>query len=275
MLACAFMPSPLATSLPWELVAKEYAQVTAPFFQHFARAALALANLAPGARVLDVATGPGTLGLLAAKHGCMVTAVDFSPAMIEELRANAAKAGLSVDARVADGQALPLPDASFDVGFSMFGLIFFPDRARGLREMFRVLAPGGVAVLSSWLPMERFPLLAEIFVALRALLPDLPFGDGKSPLGDRHEMVAELHGAGFAEASCEEFSASLDTTSLAEAWNFMSRGSAPFSLLRKTIGERDWARVERGIVEHLLEKYGPGPQRITMVANLGMGRKPA
>ena len=86
--------------------------------------------------LLDVAAGPGTLALQAARRGARVTATDFSPAMVETLRARASSEGLSgITTEVADGQNLPFPNASFDVACSMFGLFIFPDRARGFAEL--------------------------------------------------------------------------------------------------------------------------------------------
>lgn len=83
-----------------------------------------------------------------------VDAVDFSSAMLDTLRARAD--GLDhVHLHEADGQALPFPDGIYDAGFSMFGLMFFPDRARGWAGLRRVLRPGGRAVVASWHPLDQ------------------------------------------------------------------------------------------------------------------------
>jgi SAM-dependent methyltransferase len=268
------MSNPLAAPLPWDLVADEYAEFTTPFFANYARVALDRAGAGAGSRVLDVACGPGTLALLAAKRGSHVTAVDFAPAMIQTLGRCAKRDAVEVRTQVADGQELPMADASYDAAFSMFGLIFFPDRAKGMRELRRVLVPGGVAAIASWQPMERFLLLADAYATMRNLLPDLPFGGGKAPLGEADEVIHEMRSAGFVEVTVEEVRASAETESLDEAWRFLCRGSAPFSLLRRNIGDEAWKEVERGILAALAEKYGHGRQRLTMVANLGVGRKP-
>lgn len=268
------MSNPLATPLPWELAAKDYAEVTAPFFRNYAAVALDRASLANGAHVLDVAAGPGTLAVLAAQRGYRTTAVDFSPKMIDELRAAATLAGIAIETHVADGQALPMADASFDAAFSMFGLMFFPDRARGFREMLRVLVPGGVGAMASWQPMERFPMLCDVMAAIRELLPGLPFSGDKPVLASSQDIVDEMSGAGFAAVSVEELSASVEAPTLDEAWRFMFRGSPPLGLVRHKLGEAAWGNVERGIVDSLHRKYGPGRQTLTMVANLGMGRRP-
>ena len=112
-------------------------------------------------RVLDIAAGTGALALAAARSGAHVLATDFSPGMVARIAA----AGLpNVDAQVMDGQALELPDASFDAVFSIFGLIMFPDWRKGLSEMARVTRSGGHGVVATW--QERgaatFLLLGQI-----------------------------------------------------------------------------------------------------------------
>jgi len=116
---------PLASTEPWNLVADGYTAEALPLLEKFARDALLLASLPPGSRILDVATGPGTLALLAAREGAMVSAIDFSPAMVANLGRRADEAGLTLaDVRVGDGQALPYEDNTFDAAFSLFGLMF-------------------------------------------------------------------------------------------------------------------------------------------------------
>src|SRR3954469_11684124 len=128
--------SVLGTAEPWELVAPAYDAELVPYFTLYARDALARIAPPRGARIADVAAGPGTLSLLAAAGGARVSAIDISPRMVEALRARAAAAGLAaaVDARVGDGQRLPFDSGAYDAAFSMFGLMFFRDRAAGLGE---------------------------------------------------------------------------------------------------------------------------------------------
>jgi len=100
-----------------------------------------------------------------------VSAVDFSPAMTERLRArSAAERWQGVTAVVGDGMALPFGNNLFDAAFSMFGLVFFPDRARGFLEMKRVLKPGCPAVISSWVPISQVPIFASTMSILSELL---------------------------------------------------------------------------------------------------------
>ena len=123
--------NPLATPTPWNLLASAYEAEVLPSFRHFAEESLRLAAPPPGAPLADVACGPGTLALLAASRGFAVDALDFSPEMIALLERSARERGLDgVRARVGDGQALPYPDGGHGAAFSLFGLMFFPDRVR-------------------------------------------------------------------------------------------------------------------------------------------------
>lgn len=150
------MSDPLAQAATWNLVADDYLESVVPHFEHYAADALALAAPKPEAEILDVACGPGTLTLLAARKVARVVAVDFSEEMITRLRERAGRAALwHVDAHVGDGRALEFSDRRFDAGFSMFGIFLFEGRGKGLRELSRVLLPGAPAVISSWITAER------------------------------------------------------------------------------------------------------------------------
>jgi SAM-dependent methyltransferase len=100
-------------------------------------------------RVLDVACGSGTAALVAARRYCRVTGIDFVPALIERARARAVAEGLDAQFQVADAQALPFDDATFDVVLSVYGVHFAPDQATAAREMLRVCRPGGRIGLAS------------------------------------------------------------------------------------------------------------------------------
>jgi ubiquinone/menaquinone biosynthesis C-methylase UbiE len=265
-------PSPLATPEPWNLVADGYVAENLAWFEAFAREALRLVP-AEG-HVLDVAAGPGSLTLLAARTARRVRAVDFAPAMLDALRSRAADAGLeNVEPQVADGQALPFPAASFDAAYSMFGVIFFPDRARGLAELARVLRPGGAAVVSSWPPPERVPQFAAMFGAMAAELPGSGIGEAPTPLATAGEVTAELRAAGFAAVEVHERDVVTGTATPAELWRSFSRGGAPAVLMRKKMGEEAFAELSRRIVPRIEAALGPGPRELRLTALLGVGRR--
>ncbi len=266
------MPSPLSRPDAWNAVAPGYTDELVPLFARYAEDALRLAALPPTAHVLDVAAGPGTLALLAAPRVAHVTAVDFAETMVATLARRAAEAGATnVDVLPADGQALPFEDARFDGVFSMFGLIFFPDRAAGFREAYRVLKPGGRMVVSSWAPLDGIPLLRACFAALADELPDLPFGDGKAPLGSTEEVRAEMEAAGFRDVEVHTVEHRAEAASVAAFWATNERSSAPLSLVRSRFDDAAWAEVGAGVVAQLEEQFGTGPVEMTWPARLGVG----
>lgn len=111
------------------------------------------AHLSTGERVLDVACGTGVVARAAAARVGVtggVTGVDLNPGMIAVARALAAPSGAAVEWLERDALDLRLPDASYDVVLCQQGLQFFPDKLRALREMRRVLLPGGRLALSVW-----------------------------------------------------------------------------------------------------------------------------
>ena len=147
-----------------------FAHVTAYFMPFLLRAA----GVAPGMRVLDIATGTGLsaeAALTAVGPRGHVTAADVSPAMVAKARERLGAAP-NVSVSVEDGQALPFPDESFDAVLCNLGLMFFPDPVRGLMEFRRVLRPGGRAAVSVNTVVER-SYNHQINVMIARYVPDL------------------------------------------------------------------------------------------------------
>jgi ubiquinone/menaquinone biosynthesis C-methylase UbiE len=104
-------------------------------------------------RVLDVAAGNGNATLAAARRFASVTSTDYVPALLDRGRRRADAEGFAnVTFEVADAEALPYPDASFDVVLSTFGVMFAPDHRRAAAELMRVCRPGGRIGLANWTP---------------------------------------------------------------------------------------------------------------------------
>ena len=120
------------------------------------------ARVAQGQRVLDVACGTGVVALTAARVGADVTGLDLTPELIERACAHAALLGassrtvpLALRFEVGDVEQLPYADAAFDVVLSQYGHMFAPRPDVAIREMLRVLKPGGTLAFSTW-PPELF-----------------------------------------------------------------------------------------------------------------------
>lgn len=139
--------------------------VFAPFYDRVARfgaqrrRSIELLALRPGERVLIVGAGTGA-DLPYIPPGVEIVAGDITPAMVERIRQRARELGRPVTAEVMDGQALPLPDASFDAAILHLIVAVIPDPVACLREVARVLRPGGRAVVfDKFAPDERRPSL--------------------------------------------------------------------------------------------------------------------
>jgi len=263
------MPSPLAEPLPWDLVSSDYATAVVPIFEGYARRAWSLASPPPGARVADVACGPGTLAACAVAEGAEVDALDFSPAMIAALEAR----GLPrVRPAVGDGQALPWPDTSFDAAFSMFGLMFFPDRARGFRELARVLVPGGRAVVSSWYPPSAVPQLMAMYAAMMPPGAPAPSAPPEPPLSRPEHYTREMGEAGFVDVEVVTHVEALASPSMSELFAGFLKTTAPMCLLRQRVGDVAFSDMAARARDALVERFGDGPQEVAMPAWIAVAR---
>jgi ubiquinone/menaquinone biosynthesis C-methylase UbiE len=126
--------------------------------------------------VLDVAAGNGNATLAAARRGCRVTSTDYVGALLDRGKERALAERFDVNFEVADAEALPYTDASFDVVLSTFGVMFTPDQAKAAGELARVCRPGGRIGLANWTP-DGF--IGQVFKTLGRQLP--PPAGAQSP----------------------------------------------------------------------------------------------
>jgi ubiquinone/menaquinone biosynthesis C-methylase UbiE len=272
-------PPPEQRAEAWSGSAEAYEAFAEAVTRHFAEDAVRLMRPGPGSRVLDVAAGTGVFTLAAARRGAEVLATDFSAGMIDALGRKCAAQGLTtVKTTVMDGQALTVADASFDVAASVFGLIFFPDHDRGLRELLRVLVPGGQAVVTTWAPPSRGELFRLVGGAVMKAIPDLPAPD-KPPhwaaLGDTDDLRRRLLSVGFARAHVMSVTHLWTFESpewLAETLPSMSPSSAGLFAMM-TGAQRE--TFKRALIEDLRGRQGDGPFAVTNEGLIAVGTKAA
>jgi len=226
-----------------------------------------LAKLERGCRVLDVAAGAGDQTLQAAERvgpGGSVLATDISPAILDFAASEAKRAGhANVAVRAMDGENLELQDGTFDVVVSRVGLIYFPDQQRALREMKRVLVPGGRVAAIVYGPADRngfFSVPVSIIRRHAKLGPPLPGQPGPFSLGAPGALEAALTTAGFRDVKAETVSAPLRMKAAAECLRFEKESFGALHQMLSTLDagarERAWDEVAGALRE--FERGGEG-----------------
>jgi len=152
-----------------------------------------------GRRVLDVAAGTGNVAIQAAATGADVVASDLTPENFAAGRREAAAAGIELEWREADAEALPFGDGEFDVVTSSFGAIFAPDHEAVARELARVCRPGGTIDMLNFTPQG---LGADFFGLLAPYMPPPPPGAGSPLEWGSEEHVHALLGERVAALDC-------------------------------------------------------------------------
>ena len=170
-----------------------------------------VAQIEPGLRVLDLAGGTGepamSLAEVVGPDG-HVTATDLVPEMLAVAEETAGQRGLrTLTFRQADAEALSFADASFDRVTCRFGAMFFPDVGRALREIHRVLRPGGRAAFVAWGPPEKNPYFTTtigVFMKYVQLPPPEPGAPHPFRFAQAGSLSSALTQAGFRAVAEEE-----------------------------------------------------------------------
>ncbi len=210
---------------------------------------IGLAMLRPGERVLDVACGTGVVARLAAERvgdTGAVAGLDLNPGMLAVAR-SVAPSDMAIDWHEANAEAMPLPDGSFDVVLCQIGLQFVPDKPAALREMRRVLAPGGRLVINVPGPTPRvFAIFAEALA--RHINPELAgFVHHVFSLHDTRELQDIIRGAGFPEVATQSNAKTLRLPPPREfLWQYVY--STPLATAVAQADDESRAALERDIV---------------------------
>lgn len=164
----------------------------ATFTTPAAASLVSFAGVTAGEAVLDVACGTGVVAVTATQTGAEVSGLDLSPVLLADARRNADVIDADIDFVEGDVEAMPYPDASFDVVLSQFGHMFAPRPAVAVAEMLRVLKPGGRIAFSTWPPELG---IGRLFALVGSYQPGPPGAAASWDWGDTH-IVRERLGAG-------------------------------------------------------------------------------
>ncbi|ACL58402.1 class I SAM-dependent methyltransferase [Methylobacterium nodulans] len=252
-----------------------YESVFEPFTNRFAERAIEALLPTPGTRCLDVAAGTGGAALRLAARGAEVLAVDAAPAMCARICTRAASLGLPVTAAAMDAERLALPDHIASAALSIFGIILCPDPARALREMARVVRPGGQIALVTWTEPQHYELAARL-IAASAAVRGTPARPASLPAQLRFREEAAFRGlfaaAGLTGERVERIEAPLQAPSA--RWLAARLAFAPgMAAMLAGQGEEREAVLARFVAE-LERDSGTGPVALRAVAFLGAARCP-
>lgn len=198
------------------------------------------AGVRAGQRVLDVGSGTGVVAVTAARQGAQVTGSDLTPALLEQARHNAEIAGVAVDWREADAEALPFANGAFDVVLSQFGHMFAPRPEVAIAEMLRVLAPGGTLAFSTW-PPDHF--IGRMFTLTAKYAPPPPPGAAPPTQWGEPSVVRERLGEAVRDLVFERDMLTFNALSPQHVRHFTEHTAGPVIQLVRTLSESDPARL--------------------------------
>lgn len=248
------------------------------FFHEFADDLAGRLRVSPGMRVLETACGTGivTRRLLDRLRGQgTMVATDLNEAMIERGRAQIQAGPERIAWQPADATKLPFPDGSFDAVVCQFGLMFFPDKAAGLREAFRVLKPGGHYLFSVWDAMALNPIAriahetaGEFFPVDPPTFYLVPFS-----LHDPEPTRALLVQAGFDQIEVTRLEKTGTSPSAADAATGLIEGNPILGAIMQRRPEA-LADIKRATATAVAREFGDPPARIPLRAIVFSARRP-
>jgi SAM-dependent methyltransferase len=252
----------------------DYADVADRFVTALGRSALERAELAPGAEVLDVATGSGNAAIPAALAGAKVTGLDLAPSLLEVARKRATEAGVEIEFIEGDCEALPFAGESFDAVLSVVGVQFAPRHELTASELARVLRPGGRVVLCSWTPRG---FIGQFLKTVAPRMPKPPEGASPPPLWGDEGHVSELFAGTGVEFGFELRSTDFDYGSAAGFVDYMAYHYGPLLKARERLTpEGQWDELRSDLVA-LSERSNVAADgfRVSSEYLVAVGDKPA
>ena len=210
----------------------------------------------PGMNVLDLASGTGEPAIsLASRVGASgrVTALDLSPELLEIAAERARQRGLAnFTTQQGDAQHLPFGDETFDLATSRFGVMFFQECVQAMREVRRVLKPGGRACFVAWGPFEQPYWATTMGVVLKHVGGPLLTPGGPDPFrfAKLGSLSLVLRDAGFAEV--QEETRSVPWTwpgTPEEVWEQARAVATPFLPMLKRVPAEKWDAINREVHE--------------------------
>jgi ubiquinone/menaquinone biosynthesis C-methylase UbiE len=265
----------------WDRIAPGYDRTNTPTQMWLGNEGLRRAGLRTGMRFLDVAAGSGALSIPAARLGAEVLAVDQSPRMLELLDHRARIEGLVIETRVMDGHALTLADGSFDMAGSQFGVMLLPEMPKGIREMVRVVKPGGRVLLTAYGDPQKIDFLGFLVGAIQSARPGFngpPMDPPPLPfqLQDPDRLQRELTTAGLMGVKVETITETTEFHSGQDLWNWLIFSNP---IVETVLDSLSLTNDERSQVQQALDRMvrercnATATAKLTNPINIGVGNK--
>jgi ubiquinone/menaquinone biosynthesis C-methylase UbiE len=231
---------------------------------------LNLAGVATGQHLLDIAAGAGEQSITAARKvgpQGYVLATDISPNILEFAKEMARRENVkNIKTQVMDGENLTLPEESFDVVFSRVGLIYFPDQQKALKEMWRVLKPGGrvAAIVYSTGDKNGFFSIPVAIIRQRAKLPPpLPGQPGPFSLGAAGVVEEAFTKAGFKKARSIRIDSPVLMSSAHECVQFEKESFGALHQMLSGLSDKEknsvWEEIEKELKKFEVNGTFAGP----------------
>lgn len=269
------------TRAAWDTIAPGYDRTNTPTQIWLGNEGLRRAGLRSGTRFLDVAAGSGALSIPASRLGAQVLATDQSGVMLELLEKRARTEGLVIETRVMDGHALQLDDNSFDIAGSQFGVMLFPDMPKGIREMARVVKPGGRVLMSVYGDPHRIEFFGFFVGAIQSVRPNFT-GPPMDPLPlpfqlqDPERLREKLAAAELSDIKVETITETTEFRTGMELWDWLIWSNP---IVEMVLGELNLTTGDTEVIQKMLEKLvreragGDASAKLTNPINIGVGTK--
>jgi SAM-dependent methyltransferase len=247
-------------------------------FHQFADDLAGRVHVTLGMRILETACGTGivTRRLLERLRGQgSIVATDLNEAMLEHGHAHIQADPARIAWQTADATKLPFPDGSFDAVVCQFGLMFFPDRAAGVHEAFRVLKPGGRYLFNVWDALARNPIQRIAHETAGGFFPADPptFYLVPSSLHDPEPVRALLAQAGFDQIEVTRLEKTGTSPSAADAATGLIEGNPILGAIMERRPEA-LADIKRATAAAVAAELGDPPARIPLHAIVFSARRP-
>jgi ubiquinone/menaquinone biosynthesis C-methylase UbiE len=257
----------------WAKQAGHYDSFVGQMTRQCTDALLAAVNARSGAKLLDVATGPGYVAAEATRRGFDAIGTDIADKMLEEARRRFADTKFEI----ADAEHLRYPGTSFDAVTCAFGMLHFPRPGKAVAEAYRVLRPGGRFAFSVWCGPAKAKVLTLVADAVQRHADSsvtLPAGPGTFTLSDPWILTALMEAGKFTEVRIDELPCFFAPALPGDVFDMMRNSMVRPSYVYERQTPEVQRRIEQAINDEAAVAVAAGQGKIPCPAFLVSGTKP-